>query len=200
MRWPRLAPKGLPMGSPDRWNLWMRKMSLVTSESAGKRAMTLSTWWDGKMLQSTVRAWARASTSPARTWAADPKCPPKAVSSQPDSAQDERSRSRPAPGGRAHGSAGRGGHRSLFEAPWRDPPRGPGGAGWDDGSPGTLQSGQLGRGGGVARRSPESSLRASREKLPSRVATSGSGRAGGRLRAPGSRGPDRAMGPPQETP
>lgn len=26
MRWPRLAPKGLPMGSPDRWNLWMRKI------------------------------------------------------------------------------------------------------------------------------------------------------------------------------
>ena len=190
MRWPRRAPQGFPTGAPDLWNLWMRSTSLAMSESSGNRAMTLSTWWGGKVLQSTVRALARESASGPAAWGTDPKAPPGASSSQRDPTQAERPGSQPAPGGRAHGSAGcrRGGRRSLCGAPGRYPPcrpgglRGlwrPGGAGGDGEGPGTTQSGQSGLGArpqpgprGGARRGPGSSLRTSLEKPPPRVATS----------------------------
>lgn len=56
----------------------MRRMSLVTSESAGNLAMTLSTWCGGKMLQSAMRARARASASLGAEGGGDPDGPPKA--------------------------------------------------------------------------------------------------------------------------
>lgn len=59
----------------------------MTSESAGYRAMTLSTWWGGKMLQRVVRARARSTPSLAAAGVADPKGPQKAPSPQPKSDQ-----------------------------------------------------------------------------------------------------------------
>lgn len=175
------------------------------------------------MLQSAVRARARSSPSSATARGADPKGPQQAPSPQPTSAQAERPGIRAAPRGRAHGSAGglRWESRSLCVSPGQSPVPGrtsepdgfwglgsPGRAGRDSEAPGATQSGQRGRGvrpqpgsGGGAPRSPGSSLKVSRERPPSRPATSAGGRAGGRLCARDSRGPGQAVArAPREPP
>lgn len=123
-------------------------MSLVTSETAGNRAMTLSTWWGGKMLQSAVRARARESRSLAGAPVADPKGPHKAPSPQPSCAQAERPGNRVAPCRRAHGSVGplRWDGRSLCGSPGRSPARSPASA-WTSGPDWLWGFGRWGRAG-----------------------------------------------------
>lgn len=93
----------------------------MTSESAGNEAMTLSTWCVGKMLQSAMRARARASTSRVSAGRADPEGPLKARSAQPGSAQAEGPWNRSSPPGKVRGL--RWGSRSPCGSPGRYPPR-----------------------------------------------------------------------------